>query len=168
MTDQPTPTWQPPEPVPGPAPGLEFGDFGPRLVAYIIDAVILTVVVTAIVLVAVAVGFASGDLVPGETPGRGTWAAIAVAVVAVAVISVGYFPWYWVRGGATPGMRMFGLRVVRDADGGPISTGTAIVRVIGMWVSSAVLYIGFIWVFVDKRRRGWHDLIAGTVVVRAR
>lgn len=27
--------------------------------------------------------------------------------------------------------------------------------------------IGYIWIFIDKRRRGWHDLIAGTVVVKA-
>jgi uncharacterized RDD family membrane protein YckC len=28
------------------------------------------------------------------------------------------------------------------------------------------LPIGFLWVFVDKRRRAWHDLIGGTVVIR--
>jgi uncharacterized RDD family membrane protein YckC len=63
-------------------------------------------------------------------------------------------------------MRMMGLKVVRDVDGGPLSTGQAIIRLIGYWVSSAVLYLGFIWVLIDKRRRGWHDLIAGTVVVK--
>jgi uncharacterized RDD family membrane protein YckC len=29
-----------------------------------------------------------------------------------------------------------------------------------------VFYLGFLWVFVDGRRRGWHDLIAGTVVIK--
>jgi uncharacterized RDD family membrane protein YckC len=56
--------------------------------------------------------------------------------------------------------------VVRDVDGGPLSIGQAVIRLIGYWVSSAVLYLGFIWVLIDKRRRGWHDLIAGTVVVK--
>jgi uncharacterized RDD family membrane protein YckC len=32
-------------------------------------------------------------------------------------------------------------------------------------VNSLVFYLGFIWIFIDSRRRGWHDLIAGTVVV---
>jgi uncharacterized RDD family membrane protein YckC len=45
--------------------------------------------------------------------------------------------------------------------------GSAILRLIGYWVSGAVFYIGFIWIFVDKRRRGWMDLIASTVVVKA-
>ena len=58
-------------------------------------------------------------------------------------------------------MKMFDLMVVRDIDGGPISGGQAILRLVGYWVSGFVLYLGYIWVFVDKRRRGWHDLIAG-------
>ena len=77
-----------------------------------------------------------------------------------------YFPFFWARGGQTPGMRPFSLRVVKDSDGTRIGWGTAILRLIGMWVAVAVLYIGLIWIFVDKRRRGWQDLIAGTVVVK--
>ena len=77
-----------------------------------------------------------------------------------------YFPWFWARDGATPGMRMFGLHVVRDRDGGPISGGQAILRLIGYWVDGLVFYLGYIWILIDKRKRGWHDLIAGTVVVK--
>jgi uncharacterized RDD family membrane protein YckC len=29
-----------------------------------------------------------------------------------------------------------------------------------------VLYLGYIWILIDKRRRGWHDLIAGAVVIK--
>ena len=64
-------------------------------------------------------------------------------------------------------MRLMQIKVVRDADGGPIGWGSAILRFIGYWVSAAVFYIGFIWIFIDKRKRGWHDLIAGTVVIKA-
>ena len=63
-------------------------------------------------------------------------------------------------------MRPFDLFVVRDTDGGGIGWGTALVRLIGLWIAAAVFYIGFIWVFIDKRRRGWQDLIAGTIVVK--
>jgi uncharacterized RDD family membrane protein YckC len=82
------------------------------------------------------------------------------------VIALLYFPFFWARGGQTPGMRPFGLRVVRDRDGTSIGWGTALLRLVGLWVAGAVFYIGFIWIFVDKRRRGWQDLIAGTVVVK--
>jgi uncharacterized RDD family membrane protein YckC len=84
------------------------------------------------------------------------------------VIVLGYFPFFWARGGQTPGMRPFRLWVVRDQDGTPFGWGTASLRVLGLYVASSVFYLGFIWIFLDKRRRGWHDLIAGTVVVRRR
>ena len=42
----------------------------------------------------------------------------------------------------------------------------ALLRLVGPYVAGAVFYIGFIRIFVDKRRRGWQDLIAGTVVVK--
>ena len=58
------------------------------------------------------------------------------------------------------------LRVVMDKDGGPITVGPAILRLIGYWIDSLVFYLGFIWILIDSRRRGWHDLIAGTVVVQ--
>jgi uncharacterized RDD family membrane protein YckC len=160
------PPWQPPEPLAGPAPGYEFGDFGPRLVAYLIDGLIITAAVIAATVI-LAIPFAG---IIGTEPQRqltGPIAGFAVLVIiVVAVITLGYFPYFWTRSGSTPGMRMMGLKVVRDVDGGPLTTGQAVIRLIGYWVSSAVLYLGFIWVLIDKRRRGWHDLIAGTVVVK--
>jgi uncharacterized RDD family membrane protein YckC len=32
-------------------------------------------------------------------------------------------------------------------------------------VSTLVFYIGFIWIFIDSRRRGWPDLLGGTIVI---
>ena len=89
-----------------------------------------------------------------------------VLIVALIIVPLAYFPWFWARDGSTPGMRMFGLRVVRDRDGGPISGGQAILRLIGYWIDGFVFYLGYIWILIDKRKRGWHDLIAGTVVVK--
>ena len=54
---------------------------------------------------------------------------------------------------AKPCARELGLKVVRDADGGPIPTGQAILRLVGYWISGAVFYLGYIWILVDKRRR---------------
>ena len=156
--------WQVPEPEAGHAPGLAYAGYGERLVAYIVDAIILCVVFFAIALVSLAVfagGAASGSV--STALGGGF-----LLIIAIFVVSVGYFPFFWARSGATPGMKMFHLYVVRDIDGGPISGGQAVLRLIGYWVSGAVFYLGYIWIFVDKRRRGWHDLIAGTVVVQNR
>ena len=90
----------------------------------------------------------------------------SVIVLIGFIIALLYFPFFWARGGQTPGMRPFGLRVVRGRDGSSIGWGTALLRLVGLWVAAAVFYIGYIWIFIDKRRRGWQDLIAGTVVIK--
>ena len=65
-------------------------------------------------------------------------------------------------------MRATGIRVVRDRDGGQVDGGAAILRLIGFWISGSVFYLGYIWVLIDVRRRGWHDLLAGTCVISSR
>jgi uncharacterized RDD family membrane protein YckC len=157
----------PNEPV-GPAEGVEFAPHGPRLVAYLLDTLILTIVCGVILVIGLSV-LSAGTTIEGDTiTAVDSGAAALFLVLGLVTLIVGflYFPFFWARGGQTPGMRPFGLRVVRDRDGGPIGLGTAILRLIGLWVATAAIYIGLIWIFVDERRRGWQDLIAGTVVVK--
>ena len=165
---QPAPVWQTPPVEPGPAPGVQFAPHGERLVAYIIDAAILFVVILVAVILLGGAIFTGADFSDPETPQVGPAAigASVLFVLVVLVVSLGYFPFFWARGGQTPGMKPFRLYVVRDSDGGRISAGQALIRLVGYWVNGIVLYIGFIWVFIDARRRGWHDLIAGTVVIK--
>lgn len=67
----------------------------------------------------------------------------------------------------TPGSRVVGLRVV-DREGFDISTAQALLRGLGSLVNLATLGLGYLWVFVSRYRRGWHDLMAGSYVVRER
>ncbi len=164
----PAVSWQSPEPEAGPAPGVEFAPHGGRLVAYIIDNVILTFVLTLLTVIAFVVLAGGATIENGRVTSvsGGATGLFVLLFVLGALIYLLYFPFFWARGGQTPGMRPFGLRVVKDSDGSRIGWGTAILRLLGMWVAIFVLYIGLIWIFVDKRRRGWQDLIAGTVVVK--
>ena len=151
---EPSTSWQSPEPGVGPAPGIEFASPGARLVGYIVDILIQGVlfVVLAILSIVLAVIF---------------FPLAILSALAIVALAVGYFPYFWATTGQTPGMAIMKIKVVRDADGGPVTAGAAILRLLGFWVSTAVFYIGFIWIFVDQRRRGWMDLIAGTVVIAA-
>jgi uncharacterized RDD family membrane protein YckC len=156
MSDpQPPVSWVAPEALPGPGPGIEFGGPGARLVGYIVDILITLAAVFALTIVFVLLGQVVAVL-----------GAIGF-FVSVIVIPLAYFPYFWSKSGQTPGMKMMGIKVVRDKDGGPLTMGQAILRLIGYWVSGAVFYLGYIWIFIDKRQRGWFDLIAGTVVVKA-
>jgi uncharacterized RDD family membrane protein YckC len=72
----------------------------------------------------------------------------------------------WKLKGSTIGGIICGLRVVR-LDGRPIDWPTAIVRALSCFLSLVVAGLGFLWIAIDDGRQGWHDKIAGTVVVRA-
>jgi uncharacterized RDD family membrane protein YckC len=173
--------WDAPKEEPGPAPGIKFASHGLRLVAYIIDGLIVGLVFTVILLLLSTVlfagaglsGFWEGGRITQEDLESGRFTPLMASAIAAfglfflfaIIVTLAYFPFFWARSGQTPGMRLFGLYVVRDSDGGRISGGQAILRLIGMWVAAIPFYLGFIWVFIDARRRGWHDLIAGTVVI---
>jgi len=146
--------WQAPEMEPGPAPGVAFASPGSRLVAYIVDVIVTILVSIVLGIVGIALVFVLPIL-------------SIIPFLAIFIVSFVYFPYYWQRSGQTPGMRMMNIKVVRDSDGGPLTWGSAILRLIGYWVSGFVFYIGYIWIFIDKRKRGWHDLIAGTVVIES-
>ena len=157
------PAWQPPPEQPGPAAGVQFAPHGERLIAYIIDSLIVSVVL----FITIGVLFFA-IILPGIRSGAGVALGVPFLLLTLVALIVGfaYFPFFWVRGGQTPGMKAFDLYVVRDRDGGPIDLGQAILRLVGFWIDGIAFYLGFIWVFIDSRRRAWHDLIAGTVVVK--
>jgi uncharacterized RDD family membrane protein YckC len=153
VTDQPT-GWRAPEAEVGPAAGIAFAGPGDRLVAYIVDIIIVSILTGLLSVLTFALAVTAPFLA-------------ILPIIAIIVVPLLYFPYYWSRDGQTPGMKMMGIRVVRDRDGGPITSGQAILRLIGYWISWFVFGLGYLWIFIDKRRRGWHDLIAGTVVVEA-
>jgi uncharacterized RDD family membrane protein YckC len=93
----------------------------------------------------------------------------AVLVLAVStlgiylLVSIVYNVFFWLSSGQTPGKRVLGVRVMRK-DGTRLKLGNALRRQVGYWIS-AIFYLGFIWILFDNKRQGFHDKIAGTVVV---
>jgi uncharacterized RDD family membrane protein YckC len=77
---------------------------------------------------------------------------------------MGYLLLFWTMSGKTVGKAILGLRVV-SRDGHGLSLGRSLLRVVGYALSQFFFYLGFLWVAVDGRQRGWHDYLAGTYVV---
>lgn len=78
-----------------------------------------------------------------------------------AVISV----FFWTRYLATPGKMLLGCQVVDAASGKRLTLGQAALRYVCYVVSALPLGLGFLWVAWDKRKQGFHDKLAKTVVV---
>jgi uncharacterized RDD family membrane protein YckC len=153
-----------PVPTDGPAPGLRYAGFGVRTGAYLIDAILLFVV--ALLFSPAFGGFLKDNLtvVNGELVNlRTVNPAVSLFNVLIGAI---YFIGFWSASGRTLGMRALRLRVVRAADGHPITIGQAVIRYIGLLISFLVVLIGVIWVAIDPRKQGWHDKMAGSFVVQ--
>lgn len=67
---------------------------------------------------------------------------------------------------STPGKMALRLRVLDAESGHPASTGQYTGRYLGYFVSAVPAGLGFLWIAFDHRKQGWHDKLAGTVVVR--
>jgi uncharacterized RDD family membrane protein YckC len=81
------------------------------------------------------------------------------------LIALAYFAGMWAWKGTTVGGIILGLKVVR-LDGRPVTFAVALVRALGAAFSIIILFLGFLWIAWDGEKQGWHDRIAGTVVVK--
>lgn len=159
---QPAPpsTWAAPPPAPaGPAAGLRYGGFWVRFVAFILDAIVLAVITTALA------PLVSGGNVVTTAGGGGieiNYTANAIGLL----VDLVYFVGFWAWRGQSPGMIPFNMRIVMADDGGKVDAVRCLLRYVGLLISIAILFLGVIWVGFDRRKQGWHDKIAGTVVVR--
>jgi uncharacterized RDD family membrane protein YckC len=137
---------------------LEYVGFWLRLWASIIDTVLVLVIVAPVVCwIYGAEYWISGEIILGPADFLITWVLPAVAVVLS-----------WIYRQATPGKMAIGARIVDATTGDQPSTGQLIGRYFAYYVSALPLLIGFIWVGIDKRKQGFHDMLAQTVVVRTK
>jgi len=147
-----------------------FAGFWRRFVAYMIDGFIIGFIFILLMTVA---GFAylagamsgQGGAILAKITDPEQMASFALWMWAFSIfINIAYFTYFHGSTGRTPGKTLLGLQVV-SADGTSISYGIAFLRSVGYLVSSLVFCLGYLWVAFDRQKQGWHDKIAGTVVI---
>ncbi len=124
----------------------ELAGLGERLIALIIDGIIL--------------GIIGGVLFSGLR--EGTVSSIVTFLIGIT------YNWYFLtqQNGQTIGKRVMGIRVVKINDR-PLEAADVIVRYVGYYINSFVFGLGWIWAAFDNRKQGWHDKLASTLVVKA-
>jgi uncharacterized RDD family membrane protein YckC len=140
-------------------PGVPYAGVATRAVALAIDAALAQLIVFTGGAILALVGSLVAD-VRLDTLGRVLAATAWVAVVGA------YFVLFWSTAGQTPGMRLMSIKVMTQRGVHPGVT-RSVVRVIGLGLAILPLFLGFLPVLFDARRRGLQDLLAGTVVLYA-
>jgi uncharacterized RDD family membrane protein YckC len=148
----------------------KFAGFWRRLGAYTVDCAIIFfifIILASIASLAFFSGAISGNsknFIAGlADPARFSSIMILIWIFYI-FFNISYFTYFHGTTGRTPGKMLFGLQVI-STEGASISFGIAFLRAVGYLVSGALFNLGFIWVAFDKRKQGWHDKIAGTVVI---
>ena len=137
---------------------LEYVGFWARVGASLIDTLLLLLICMPLVTWAYGWQYwTSNTFIHGPADFLINWVFPAIAVVL-----------FWVYRQATPGKIAIAARIVDAQTGEHPSTGQLIGRYLGYYVSIIPLFLGIIWVAFDPRKQGWHDKLAGTVVVRPR
>jgi uncharacterized RDD family membrane protein YckC len=132
-----------------------------RAIAFAVDAALVQLVAVAVA------GTMALILTVVSLPDELDTVLVVVGGVAYVLWLVGYFVVFWSTTGQTPGNRLLEIQVRRAADGTPASAGAALLRFIGLILAALPLFAGFLPILLDDRRRGVHDMLAGTVVVTA-
>jgi len=137
--------------------GVSYAGLGSRLAALAVDAV----AVHLAYLVGVAmVGFVAA--LAGWNPSRSL--VDGLAAVTWLLVVAAYFMAFWAAAGQTPGMRLLRLRVT-DMTGSRLGVGRSLLRLIGCLVAVSFVFIGFLPVLFDTRRRALQDFVAQTLAV---
>lgn len=152
---------------------VPYAGFASRAMAMVIDLLILAgIVVTAGIAFDFFWSTSGITWVIGRLTASFPWLQPVVVFfnsgtfVLIVILTLGflYFTFFYSLGGATIGKYVMGLRVV-TADGRRLRPRRAALRTLAYSVSSLALYLGFLAVLADDRRRGWHDRFARTAVV---
>jgi uncharacterized RDD family membrane protein YckC len=176
--------WQAPPPtqVPG-AAGYIYADVPNRVIALIIDAIVLLVIGFIVGIVLTAIGLSGGGFGAADLS-----AGLLVYAVVGFIINAAYFIYSWTSMRATLGMKALGMQVGNAFDGKTLTMDQAIRRAIALWGPSTVAQfftgvtgigtilglLAFLWVIyllystaTSPTKQGFHDKFANSVVVKA-
>ncbi|AZQ84829.1 RDD family protein [Colwellia sp. Arc7-635] len=134
---------------------IQYVGFWVRFVASVIDSIIVAIIAYPILyFVYGGEYFNSSDAVQGISDFIINYIFPIIAIIL-----------FWIYKSATPGKMVLSVKIVDEKTGGKLSVKQCIIRYIGYYVSLIPLGLGFFWVAWDDKKQGWHDKMAGTVVI---
>ena len=143
----------------------EYAGFWIRLVAYLIDGIILACaywIFNAIWALTSGAGMVGGVTDPFAVATGTAW---LLGIIGFFLIGIAYLVCFWAWRGQTPGKMVLRIKIIRT-DGSEMGWGIAVLRYLGYVISGLLFGLGYIWIAFDVDKQGIHDKIADTCVVR--
>lgn len=134
----------------------EYVGFWSRVGASLIDSIILVLLIAPVLTYIYGSGYwTSEKLVQGPWDFMLSWIFPALAIII-----------FWIFKSATPGKQFIKAVIVDAETGNKPEISQWLLRYAGYYLATIPLGLGILWVGWDKRKQGWHDKLAGTVVIR--
>ncbi len=151
------------------APSQEWtvlpGGFWLRSMAFIADFFLILLIIALFLVV----GFIALEVGMGAVGNFTFFQKVKVVLPVLCpwgvIFGFAYFTFCQGAWGQTLGKMIFGLRVIRK-DGQPLGFGRALARTFFYFLSGIPFLLGFLWIALSPEKRGWHDGLAGTMVIR--
>lgn len=140
-------------------PALEYAGFWRRFAAALIDTVFLFIVLLLINVILFGETGLEISIIDGQLRvqnDNGFYQQIVVII---------FTAFMWVKFLGTPGKLALGCHVIDDKTHKQIKPVQAIARYLSYLVSVIPLGLGIFWIAWDKKKQGFHDKLAGTIVV---
>ncbi|MFT5173192.1 MAG: putative RDD family membrane protein YckC [Gammaproteobacteria bacterium] len=136
----------------------QYAGFWIRVGASLIDTLLVALIILPALTAIYGVQYWHSDAFV-----QGTWDVLLNYILPIVAVII-----FWIYKSATPGKMLTKLIIVDARTGQKPSAGQFVGRYFCYYVSLLPLFLGFIWIAVDKRKQGWHDKLAGTVVIKSR
>ena len=136
---------------------VEYVGFWPRFGASIIDTIILLLITVPVLVLMYGSDYFYGE----QASFNLTDLTINYLFPLIATVI------FWIYKAATPGKMAISTKIIAAKTGEPPTPKQAIIRYVAYYISAIPLGLGFIWIAFDPRKQGWHDKIAGTLVIRS-
>jgi uncharacterized RDD family membrane protein YckC len=154
------------------ADGVRVAGFWQRFVAAWVDLAVIVPV--GLILTWIASRLGNVHLPPSRIRGPDFWLDLVLhsdpwlmtGVAMFLVVITVYMMVFQLLLGQTLGMKLLRMRVI-DVWGERPSIARCAARTAGYLVGIATAMLGFLWVGFDSEKRGIHDWIAGTYVIKA-
>ncbi len=151
-------------PVSNPVQEVQYATTGSRILASIIDGVVIAI---PTFIISFIIGFITSAVSVNSADTTLATMISFITNLIVYVLTQIYYVYFIGSKGQTVGKMAMKIKVVKEDDNSVPGYGSAFLReVIGKLLSSIVFSLGYFWMIWDVKKQGWHDKIAHTIVVK--
>lgn len=145
---------------------VKYVGFWARFVAFMLDSIVATILISPLVLMMVGeINILNYNM--SDPDDANELLTLLLTRFSLDVLLLGtIFILFWIYKNATPGKMIFKSVIVDAKTFAAPSVKQNIIRYLAYFISLPLFGLGFLWVAFDKRKQGWHDKIAGTVVIK--